>query len=181
MKFKGVQYKLGDFLELWDISFNKSSIVKLLKIVQVPPHLEKMPFILVEWCLRKYDLPVDVQYAFGKHISIAEVFPSSIKYCLPIESIKGKCQIVSFEEYGQMTTTLENYFYTRSKYDQETRKLIPGPEEWKKACSCGAPENPDLPYVQCGSCDNWYHIECIKNFKEDRSYTCEDCNVFLSY
>lgn len=59
--------------------------------------------------------------------------------------------------------------------------MIPNPEEWKKACSCGAPENPDLPYVQCGTCEKWYHVDCAKHVKADKSYICDECNVYLSY
>jgi hypothetical protein len=68
---------------------------RLLRIVQVPSNLEAVPFIEIQWCLKKEDLPEEILTVYGNHISVAEVFPSDIKYCLYVEGIKRKCSVLS--------------------------------------------------------------------------------------
>ena len=103
---------------------------------------------------------------YGKHISVAELFPSSIKFCQYIESIKGKVSIVSEEQYSELSVSLPNCYFTRSNYVEDKELLEPSPHEWKRICSCNSPCNPDLQYAQCGKCEEWFHVECITNFKE---------------
>jgi hypothetical protein len=52
-----------------------------------------------------------------------------------------------------MALSYPNYYFTRAKYDDDIKELIPHPNSWKKQCYCGAPENPDLQYVQCEKCE----------------------------
>ena len=120
VKLKGITYSLGDFIELFDMTMKNPYVVKLKRIVKVNDALEKLPFIEVEWCLKKDNLPQPILQKYGKHISVAEIFPSKITFCLYIESIRGKCTLKSFEEYSQMEATFENVFFSRSDFMDKT-------------------------------------------------------------
>ena len=44
MKFKGVEYFIKDFVELWDVNMTSKNIAMIKRIVQVPSYNEKLPF-----------------------------------------------------------------------------------------------------------------------------------------
>ena len=134
LKHKGIEYKVGDFIQLYDVTLKKPYVARLSKIVQVRPALEKLPFVEVEWCLRKGDLPEKIMKLYGKHISEAEIFPSSIKICLYIESIKGKASILTIDEYSEMPAAFEHIYFSRSCFMNETGELAPSPFEWNRSC-----------------------------------------------
>ena len=51
-------------------------IGKLIRIVQVDKNIEMMPFVQIEWCLKKKDLLPHILDLVGRHLSNAEIFPS---------------------------------------------------------------------------------------------------------
>lgn len=66
--------------------------------MKVPSSFEKLPFIQVQWYIKKHDLPRSLLDQYGMHISEAEVFPSEdFHFCLYIESIKCKCFVLTEE------------------------------------------------------------------------------------
>jgi hypothetical protein len=171
---------VGDYVELWDITLKKPYVARLRRIVQLPPHLEILPLIVVQWCCTKEDLPINITNAYGKHISVAEVFPTTSTFCLYVESIKAKCVVLTIDEYSEMAATPQHIHFSRSNYNEEKRELEPSPKEWKRLCSCDSPNNPDLQYVGCEKCENWFHVECVANYNEGEDFICEKCNLGLS-
>jgi hypothetical protein len=151
-------------------------VARLKRIVRVPNFMEEFPFIEIEWCYSKQHLPQAVLAAFGPHISNAEIFPSaSSTFCLYIDSIKCKCFVLSFEEYSQLETSYDYYYFSRAAFNEESGRLEPPPESWKKACLCLMPSNPDRQYIQCGGCQNWFHDTCVGDIDMDSTYVCRDC------
>lgn len=148
IKFKEVTYRLGDHLELYDAEGVHPYVAKLVRIVKVPANIERLPFLQVEWCLNKGDLPRPIVDAYSQHMSDAEVFPSPKSlFCVYVESIKCKCFVLPYEEYASMASSYEYYYFSRATFDEETEAVVPSPETWKKECSCNKPVNPDLVYV----------------------------------
>lgn len=141
---------MGDYVELHDAEGVHPYVARLKRIVKLPPNIERMPFLQVEWCLNKGDLPKQIVDKFSEHMSDAEVFPSPKSlFCVYVESIKGKCFLLSYEEYSEMSTSYEYYYFSRASFDEESETVVPSPETWKKECYCNKPLNPDRVYVQC--------------------------------
>ena len=52
-------------------------------------------------------------------------------------------------------------------------------------CVCRMPNDKKIPMVQCSSCTNWYHGQCLNINVEDieaseRKWICEQCKQALS-
>lgn len=111
-------------------------------------------------------------------ISENEVFLSLHKDIVLVECINGSCDIMSYAEYDHQPSIPPNTFFTRADYDHINRKLSPPPEEWEKQCSCGRPINPDLLYIMCDKCQQWFHASCVGVSKEEAenvNFLCSDC------
>ena len=126
LKFRGVNFNIGDLIELYDTSLKSAIVCRLLKIVECRKPLEKHPFLQVELFLKKSHLPSNIQLKHSKYISEAEIFESKIVFCVPIEAVKSKCFVLTMDQYSSMTHALENYYFQRAKYDLESESLIPG-------------------------------------------------------
>ena len=116
-------------------------------------------------------------------MSIAEIFPSEISICLYLESIKSKCIVLDEEKYSEINLSAATTYFTRSNFNEKEAVLDPSPLEWRRMCSCNCPVNPDLEYVQCEKCEEWFHVKCIQNFipDGDENYICAKCDhLFLS-
>lgn len=74
-----------------------TNVAQICKIIKIPEPLEKLPFIEINWCLKKRDLTDHLITQYGEHLSQAEVFPSEYKAYVYPDSIKGKCFIISFD------------------------------------------------------------------------------------
>jgi hypothetical protein len=176
LKYKGVSYAVGDYVEIHSTDMGTPYVARLKRIVKVPKFMEEFPFIEIDWCLNKNHLPEPILATYGLHISNAEIFPSSEStFCLFIDSIKCKCFVLTFEEYSQLETSYDYYYFSRAIFKESTSTLTPGPEHWKKACTCLMPVNPDLQYVQCGLCQNWFHDTCVGEIDMNVSYVCRQC------
>ena len=59
--------------------------------------------------------------------------------------------------------------------------MIPEPEKWPKYCICESPYCPDLPYIQCDLCDNWFHYGCVNleenHVSEIERFICLKCQM----
>ena len=75
-----------------------------------------------------------------------------------------------------MNVSYSNTYFTRARFNEKDGSLDPSPLEWKRICSCNSPVNPDLEYVLCGKCEEWFHAECVKNFSSEETFYCEKCN-----
>ena len=96
-----------------------------------------------------------------------------------IESIKGKCNVLTYNEYEFLMNTGDSIHFSRAIFDPKSGELKPGLEEWEKTCYCNTPPNPDLAYVQCDKCELWVHHDCIekKEDAESETFICRNCKV----
>eukprot|EP00878_Enallax_costatus_P029502 GHUV01031995.1.p2 GENE.GHUV01031995.1~~GHUV01031995.1.p2 ORF type:complete len:138 (+),score=43.52 GHUV01031995.1:510-923(+) len=53
----------------------------------------------------------------------------------------------------------DNDYFTRFYFDHEAGKFHPS--QVPVFCLCQWPYNPDLVMINCRSCDEWYHPECL--------------------
>lgn len=66
LKYRQVIYQPGDYLQVYNYDDEDSPFVcKLNRIIALPESKGELPFILVDWCLRKRDLPSKVT---GKYL-----------------------------------------------------------------------------------------------------------------
>jgi len=81
-------------------------------------------------------------------LSTNEVFASGQVFTLPIESIMGKCEVLTLDEYYVLSFTENSIYFSRASYDMEKKKLSPDVTKWsKRYCYCQNPYNPDIEYV----------------------------------
>lgn len=71
VKHKGVSYNIGDTVEIFSTQINTTYVAKLKRIVKVPTSFEKLPFVEVQWYIKKNDLPKSLLDKYGEHISEA--------------------------------------------------------------------------------------------------------------
>jgi hypothetical protein len=150
-------------------------IATLTRIIKLADGMEPKSFIEIERIFRKDDLPEHILADHGQTISAAEVFPSKEKIYLYVESIKGKCSILTLEEYGDLGLTSEINFFSRAGFDFERKLIVPDPATWKRDCVCGQPTNPDLQYVACTKCARWFHYECVQSKIINEHFMCDHC------
>ena len=179
IKYKQHIYEPGKYLQVYDTSEENPYIVRLNKIIKLPEAYELLPIIEVEWFLKKDELPPTVKKTkVFKHISSAEIFPSGQLQYIYMECVKGEAYVLTDKEYESLGNTSDAIFFSRASYDFDTNQFSPPPAEWPSSCSCKQPVNPDLEYVQCGKCDEWFHLECVpkgKKLDEDADFVCESC------
>ena len=90
------------------------------------------------------------------------MFPSDQIEFAYVNAIQSKCEVINYSEYEQINSHSDGIYFTRAKFNRKIEKLEPGPDEWKKSCHCNMPVNPDLEYILCSRCDEWFHLSCVK-------------------
>lgn len=177
-KYNSVIYTIGDCLFIKD-SDNSFSIGELVKII--PSNgIKSMPYwptIRVKWYYKKTEINWEengITSAFYDAISEYEVFKSNHYDTIFIESVLCKCKVLPIKEYQIQEENSDIIFFTRARYDPLTHIITPSIDQWERICSCNAPVNPDLLYINCDQCNNWFHppceglsneeVEIIKNF-----------------
>lgn len=87
---------------------------------------------------------------------------------------------MTFEKYessGQGSDP--KVYYSRAKYNYRDGKIQPPPDLWRRYCICNKPMNPDYHYIFCESCQNWFHLACVKIQREEADnmgdYHCKKC------
>ena len=61
------------------------------------------------------------------------------------------------------------------------KKIMPPIEKWDRQCVCLSPLNPDLLYIQCDTCQRWFHAACVgitshEEANKVESFVCTRCN-----
>ncbi|CAD8059507.1 unnamed protein product [Paramecium sonneborni] len=152
-------------------------VAKLIKIVKLLDNQNNcIPFIKVQWFTRKTEL-MDLQKDYLDCISENEVFKTNQFDYIEIERIIGLAIILSYEEYDHIEELNDNIFFMRASYIDG--KLFPSFDQWKKICVCQRPANPDLKYILCEMCQQWFHLKCIglhqDQAKKLNKYICSQC------
>ena len=132
-------------------------VAKLLKIIKI----QKSPVLniaSVQWYYRKTDMNTkSLKPSEFVLISDYQVFPTNHYDFIYIESLNGKCEIISYDEYDSNPSVSNNVYFQRASYDYLRKKIFPPISEWPIGCICSKPLNPDLEYIQCESCQKWIH------------------------
>ncbi len=164
--FKNHMYELGDTL-LFRETENSSIVGKLIEIIPEggnPAH-PKWPMIGVQWYYKKADLDykkVGVTEAdFVEFIGENEVFPSNHYDKVYVDCIEKKCEVHSIAKYDELETIDNVTFFTRANYDPIKRQLEPAFSQWESYCECRKPLNPNLLYIKCDRCAQWFHPRCM--------------------
>ncbi|KRX02308.1 Zinc finger, FYVE/PHD-type [Pseudocohnilembus persalinus] len=178
LKFKQTIYKLdGTLLISNGDDPDNDYIGKLKKIIRID--FEQVhTLIQLQWYYKKSD--IDSKYNNQKqNFSENEVFLTEHTDYALVDCINGKCDIITYDEYDQLSSIPANTFYSRAEYNAAKKKFNPPLEKWKKGCICNVPLNPDLLYVQCDKCSNWIHITCAGLTSEQvetiENYECKNC------
>jgi hypothetical protein len=83
------------------------------------------------------------------------------------DAIVAKAKVYSIKEYDEIQQIdFNTTFFTRASYDPVRKVLEPKYESWEKLCTCKKPLNPNLLYIKCDSCNQWFHPECM-GLKDD--------------
>ena len=94
----------------------------------------------------------DLQY-----IGDNEVFATTHYDKIFIDCIYGRCKVYTIQEYDELDTIDNTTYFTRSSYNPLQKGLDPPFKEWGSLCKCQKPLNPNLLYIKCDECNNWYH------------------------
>lgn len=182
-KFNSTVYSIGDCMKIKDES-NSFSIGKLIKIIPTKG-IKTLPFwpsILVQWFYKKSEIDLTqngIDQPTYDSISDYEVFSSSHRDIILIETVISPCRVLSLEDYQKMDNNNDLTFFTRANYDIKSKILSPPIAEWEKLCSCQMPLNPDVMYIECDSCKQWYHPQCQGLTDEEAEkldeFHCEKC------
>ena len=189
-KFNNTIYSINDIL-LIKSSYPSSStpfysIGKLKKIISQNgiPSYPKWPSIEVEWYYKKNELVRDkinllLDDNYYESISDDEVFRTTHRDTIFIETVAGKARVVTLDEYVETDSSEKNIFFCRGNYDPFSHIISPPINTWEKYCFCNMPFNPNLMYVKCDKCEKWYHIKCVgiteEELKEEKMFFCKKC------
>lgn len=127
-KYNGETYSVGDDVQICDYS-SEFLIAKIIKIHAINgiTKYSYWPTIEVNWYYKKDDIVKDKKYIQGldlRSISDYEVFSSNHKDIIFIETLLGKCSVLSFEEYEKLEEINSNMFFTRAFYDPVKVRLV---------------------------------------------------------
>ena len=183
LKFKSVYYSVGDKLIIF--ASNENLIGELIKIIPTNgiKRYPCWPTIEVRWYYKKTDLNRKKNNLIDERnynsISDYELFPTEHKDVIFIETVIGKCDVYTYEEYEALDDHTETTFFSRAKYDPKNQLLIPRFDDWSKGCVCQRPLNPDQLYIKCDGCNGWFHPECCGLTEEQadkiNSFYCPGC------
>ena len=107
-----------------------------------------------------------------------ELFNSDHFDWVAANSINGKCQVHTLKAYQNLETVLDSDYFSRFMYKANTGEFKP--DRVPVYCVCEMPYNPDLFMVECESCEEWYHPECLQKTRKEvdrmEHFICPDCN-----
>mmetsp|Transcript_5298 Transcript_5298/g.21660 ORF Transcript_5298/g.21660 Transcript_5298/m.21660 type:complete len:200 (+) Transcript_5298:156-755(+) len=106
-----------------------------------------------------------------------ELFTSDHYDWVAKSSINGHCSVHKLREYQQLTEVTDNDYYTRFSYKASKGEFKP--DKVPVYCTCEMPYNPDLFMVECESCEEWYHPQCVgttkKRVEKLAHFECPSC------
>ncbi|CAD8155404.1 unnamed protein product [Paramecium pentaurelia] len=151
---------------------------KLIKIYSFKDQNEQhVPVIQIQWYYTKQDLNLDKK--FMKYISIKELFFSTHVEFLAANKLQSPIEVMSFDQYTQLEYVEETKFFSRAAIDLKTMEPMPKVTEWPKSCVCRMPQNPDIQMIQCETCGEWFHLDCVNIKSEEaeqiENYKCPGC------
>ncbi|CAI2380897.1 unnamed protein product [Moneuplotes crassus] len=140
-------------------------ICKFLEVIPFGgiPEFEYWPSIRVQWYFHHNEIDIDnldIPAEDRIYLGDNELFLSDIEQNIYIGHIRGKCKVLTIEEYDSTTNVTELTYFSRAMYLTKEKKLSPPFERWATLCSCRKPLNPNLLSIGCDRCNEWYHPKC---------------------
>ncbi|KAE9590599.1 putative chromatin regulator PHD family [Lupinus albus] len=93
------------------------------------------------------------------------------------DTIHGKCNVHSFENYNELRNINAWDYYSRFHYSVSTGVFTP--DQIRVYCKCELPQNPDEFMLQCKVCKDWFHPLCvglsIGYARRLENYVCSEC------
>mmetsp|Transcript_33844 Transcript_33844/g.61110 ORF Transcript_33844/g.61110 Transcript_33844/m.61110 type:complete len:203 (-) Transcript_33844:541-1149(-) len=132
-----------------------------------PPYLAKIIGFLIGKTL--LDIEVEVYWFYRpeelKHGRKAfhgykEVLSSDHYDVIHVNTIVGRCNILTLEEFTKLNAVKEEDYFTRFSYEAVSAKYFP--DKVPVYCKCCMPFNPDREMRYCAICLDWYHVECAQ-------------------
>ena len=153
LKYKGNTYNIGDCLMLRESNL-KILVCRLLEIMQDGgiPGYEEWPSIKVQWYYHWSELDLEalgVKKEDHKFLGDNELFFSDHVETVYIDSILGKCDVNSLQEYDNLENMQDEYYFSRTKLITRENRIEPSFERWETFCICNKPMNPNLLTVGC--------------------------------
>ncbi|CDW81636.1 phd-finger family protein [Stylonychia lemnae] len=175
-QYKDKVFEIGDICRFYNEQ--QDLIGKILSIVSTDQNHPDFGKINVQWYYYKKDLKfkgLGISEKDQNQISEQEVFPTNHQDKVYVQSLNGKCKIVTLEEFEQNPTVTPDIFFSRAEYDHINKVLKPSFNDWPKICSCQKPQNPQQTYIQCDACQQWFHPECQDTTVDIDSFICMSC------
>eukprot|EP01024_Parvocaulis_polyphysoides_P064065 TRINITY_DN742_c2_g1_i7.p1 TRINITY_DN742_c2_g1~~TRINITY_DN742_c2_g1_i7.p1 ORF type:complete len:378 (-),score=75.82 TRINITY_DN742_c2_g1_i7:75-1208(-) len=88
-----------------------------------------------------------------------ELFKSTHVQQISLDTVLGKCQVLSLEAYEGLSEVDDTIFFSRFTYHPIDHRFYP--DQVFVYCECQFPYNPDKFMVQCDSCEDWFHPKCV--------------------
>ena len=183
LKYKGKVYTVGDCLMLRESQF-KILVCKLLEIIPTGGILgyEEWPSIRVQWYYHWSELDLvnmGIKESDLIYMGENELFYSDHSETVYIDSIIGRCDVFSIDEYDNCDTINDDTYYSRAKFITKENRLEPPFHHWETLCTCNKPMNPNLLTVGCDKCGQWYHPKCEgladESIKNIETFVCSRC------
>jgi len=140
--------------------------------IEANPNDSKNVTLTLNWYYRPDEIKGGRRDYHGKD----ELIKSNHQDKCHVQCVNGPCRVLGLDEYLEYKAEPEEeVFYQREDYDafkQVITTVLPS------YCICKKPQNPDKAMILCDSCENWYHVDCVKISKQElekQSYSCPNC------
>ena len=97
-----------------------------------------------------------------------DIFRTSRESDIEISSIDGICNVFNLEEFENYQPSSSDgqlipFYLCRADYSFSKNRVVPAFRDLRpRYCYCYQPANPDLTYLQCELCKDWYHVSCCR-------------------
>ncbi|CAD8171880.1 unnamed protein product [Paramecium octaurelia] len=153
--------------------------IKQIISIKEPTTAKLICLCRIQWYMRKSEI-IKSQPKCSEWISEQELFITNHQEYILAQSIITSCKILSCSEYQELDEIDSTIYFNRLEWDLQ-KKQFGNMDAIQQYCFCFQPVNPDRQYIQCDSCKNWYHFECvgIKNGTYDKNeFNCR--NFFIN-
>mmetsp|Transcript_19809 Transcript_19809/g.47272 ORF Transcript_19809/g.47272 Transcript_19809/m.47272 type:complete len:197 (-) Transcript_19809:166-756(-) len=167
--YKGHTFHCNDCVLINPAGDNKPFIGR----IRAMEHLPSGTRVQVAWFYRPEECLGGRKVFHGER----ELFSSDHLDWCTLSTIDGICYVHSLKAYQALEELTEDDFYSRFTYKPATNEFKP--ERVPVYCVCEMPYNPDRFMVQCESCEEWYHPECVgvsrKQIDMQSTFCCSSC------
>lgn len=182
IKYKNHTYKIGDNIQIsLKNKISKKNEEYFVKIIEIFVNFlsKECVIVLIKVCyyLPKFFIP-DIEPFIFQTISPNELFYTDIEEIISVNEVIQIYSVLNQEEYENSPEI--NAVFTQGNYSFKNHSFNPTLESRKKICLCKLPQNPDLNYIMCEQCKEWFHFICVGIKENDDisslEFYCRSCN-----